>query len=246
MKKIPFIIPAAGKSSRFKTKNSKIFYKIKNKTIIEYIVKKIENFSNKIYIVSNRENLKKIKEIFKKNKKIKILIQKKINGMATAINLPLKKINSSHFAVIWADQIFLKKKTISKTIQKQLREKNSVTFPVSKIKNPYTLLLHDNKEFIDILQKRETKINKKIGFNDCGLFVCQTSFVKKNLKENIANKKNFTKISKEFDFLHSLKYFNKIKKVKFLVSKYFMDTVGINKLSDLKKYEKSINNIADL
>ena len=79
------IIPAAGKSSRFKNKKSKIFYQLtKNKTILEKVIDKVLNYSDKIIIIGNSSNLNKITEISKKYKnqiKIDVLIQKKINGM---------------------------------------------------------------------------------------------------------------------------------------------------------------------
>ena len=46
-KKMNCIIPAAGKSLRFKFNKSKVLYKI-NKTIIEKVFTKVNKFSNKI------------------------------------------------------------------------------------------------------------------------------------------------------------------------------------------------------
>ena len=66
--KITFIIPAAGKSTRFKTKKSKIFFKLENKTIIEHIINKCKKFSEKIIIISNNFNKTEIKNILKKKK----------------------------------------------------------------------------------------------------------------------------------------------------------------------------------
>ena len=45
--KITFIIPAAGKSTRFKHTKKKILYKLNNLTIIENIVKKLIHFQIK-------------------------------------------------------------------------------------------------------------------------------------------------------------------------------------------------------
>ena len=45
------IIPAAGNSKRFKYRLSKIFYKIKKKTLIEIIINKISDYSDNIILI---------------------------------------------------------------------------------------------------------------------------------------------------------------------------------------------------
>ena len=109
-KNLTFIIPAAGKSSRFKNKKSKIFYSYKKKLILEHIIEKCLGFSKNIIIISNRKNLKKIKSIVQKKYKkfnIKILIQEKPLGMGDAVYLGLQKVITRFTATIWADQIYI-------------------------------------------------------------------------------------------------------------------------------------------
>ena len=93
------IIPAAGKSTRFKDKKNKIFFLYKNKTILEHIILKIKNFSKKIVIVSNIKNIEATRKLCKKFDKniISVVVQKKINGMATAIQKSFPKIRSNFF-----------------------------------------------------------------------------------------------------------------------------------------------------
>ena len=69
-KDFTFILPAAGKSSRFKTKKSKIFYNYKNKVLISYVIDKCLNFTKNIIIISNKKNLKKLKTNLKQYKNI--------------------------------------------------------------------------------------------------------------------------------------------------------------------------------
>ena len=49
-KDFTFILPAAGKSSRFKTKKSKIFYKYKNRILITHVIDKCLKFTKDIII----------------------------------------------------------------------------------------------------------------------------------------------------------------------------------------------------
>ena len=93
-KDFTFIVPAAGKSSRFKTKKSKIFYEYRNKILISYVIDKCLKITKNIIIISNRKNLKELKINLKryKNVKFKILIQKKQRGMGHAINIAMDKV----------------------------------------------------------------------------------------------------------------------------------------------------------
>jgi len=144
-KNFTFIIPAAGRSRRFYNKKSKIFYRYKDKFLIEHVIDKCKKISKKIIIVSSKKNLKELK-IFLKKKKIeyiKIVIQKDPKGMGHAVNLALKKVKTKFSGVIWADQIYLKNATILKTIRFFLKKKSLMTFPVFKKKNPYRKTLWD-------------------------------------------------------------------------------------------------------
>ena len=103
IKKINCIITAAGKSSRFKDKKNKILFEIKNKSLIENIFLKIKDYSNKVIIICNKNNINQIKEILNKyKKKVKILykIQENPNGMATAIATGIKYINTNTSSII--------------------------------------------------------------------------------------------------------------------------------------------------
>ena len=119
------IITAAGKSLRFDKKISKVLFKIKNETIIEKIYKKIRFVSKKTIIVCNNKNFIKIKKILNKYKNDNIIytIQKKQNGMATAITHGLRYVDNKNFFIIWGDMIYLQKNTIKKTIDLHLKKK---------------------------------------------------------------------------------------------------------------------------
>ena len=156
-KDLTFIVPAAGKSSRFKNKKSKIFYTYKKKSILEHIIDKCLVFSRNIIIISNRKNLKKIKSIIKKKYKkfnIKILIQEKPLGMGDAVYIGLQKVITRFTATIWADQIYIENETIKKTINYFKKSKSLFTFPVFFKKNPYTKIIRNkSKKFVEIGKK---------------------------------------------------------------------------------------------
>ena len=231
-----FIVPAAGRSKRFYNKKSKIFYQYKNRTLIEHVINKCLNISNKILIVSNNKNLKGLK-LFLKNKKfnnIKIVIQKNPIGMGHAVHLALKKVKTKFSAVIWADQIYLKKNTILKTIKFFLKNNSLLTFPVFKKKNPYVLVLRDKKKnFLELIQSRETTKKIKYGESDCGFFTFKTKVVKKQLSDLIKKRKIITRKTKEIDFLSSFKFLRKYGNIDAIKALSLRDTIGINSKKDL-------------
>ena len=234
-----FVIPAAGKSKRFNYFKKKIFYKINKSSVIENIVYKISPFSKKIIIVINKSDKKTLRKIFKKNNKIKFVIQKKINGMGTAICKGLSVSSTKYTAILWADQIGITSETISKTIKKHSIMKNLVSMPVVKVKKPYTLVKFKKKKYIEkIIQSREEKIKKKIGFKDCGFFCVNTSKMYNILKKLIDEKKILTKRTMEYDFIMGFKFISDKEKIYALESKNPIDGIGINSLADIIKFKQ--------
>ena len=234
-----FVIPAAGNSKRFNYFKKKIFYKINKSSIIENIVYKISPFSKKIIIVINKSDKKTLRKIFKKNNKIKFVIQKKINGMGTAICKGLSVSSTKYTAILWADQIGITSETISKTIKRHSIMKNLVSMPVVKVKKPYTLVKFKKKKYIEkIIQSREEKIKKKIGFKDCGFFCVNTSKMYNILKKLIDEKKILTKRTMEYDFIMGFKFISDKEKIYALESKNPIDGIGINSLADIIKFKQ--------
>tara|TARA_B100000989_G_scaffold68299_2_gene47508 strand:- start:1005 stop:1718 length:714 start_codon:yes stop_codon:yes gene_type:complete len=230
-----FIIPAAGKSTRFKYKKSKIFFLYKKKTLIEHIFLKARKVTDKIIFVCNYQNIIELKKIFSKyEEKIEFVIQKKPNGMGEAVFKGLAKSKTLNSCIIWSDQIYISNHTINKTINKFKKNKSILCFPIKKNNNLYTQVVFDNnKNFYDIYQSREKKLKTKRGFSDCGFFVVNTKKVYNCLKNLINLKKITSKKTKEIDFLKSFKFIKNIGKIDVIKSKNKLDHIGINKMSDI-------------
>jgi bifunctional N-acetylglucosamine-1-phosphate-uridyltransferase/glucosamine-1-phosphate-acetyltransferase GlmU-like protein len=230
------IIPAAGKSTRFKSKKSKIFFIYKKKSILENILDKVLNLTNNVVIVVNQNDEKESSLISRKfkNKNIKIVVQKKINGMGTAIQLALRKTKTKNFFSLWGDQLGLSLKTMRSTINFFEKNEFPIVFPAVYKKNPYTIINFKNGSYLkDIKQSREIKIVVKKGYSDCGFFCCKTSVVKRSLNQSIQSKSIITQKTKEYDFLLSLNIFAKKNKIKVLKSSNIKDSIGINFKRDL-------------
>ena len=74
-----------------------------------------------------------------------------------------------------------------------------------------------------------------MGYTDCGLFCCDTNFIKKRLNKYIKEKKIITKKTKEYDFLLSLNLLAEKNKIKTFKTSNKKDTIGINQIKDLKR-----------
>ena len=236
-KNLTFIVPAAGKSSRFRNKKSKIFYNYKKKLILEHVIDKCLVFSNHIIIISNKKNFERTKVIIQKKYKkfnIKILIQEKPLGMGDAVNIGLQKVKTAVSAIIWADQIYIENKTIKKTIIYFEKSKSLFTFPVFFKKNPYTKIIRNkSKKFEDIIQSKEIDYDLKSGESDYGFFIFKTSKIRKLIKFLINKKMIISKKSNEIEFLSAFKYIKKLGKITTVKAKSEKDTIGVNFKKDL-------------
>lgn len=231
---ITAIIPAAGGSRRFNSNKSKIFFLIKKKKMIQIILEKINNFADKLIVVLNakdNDEFNKVKNKLYFKNKISVVFQKKPKGMAQAISIALKKVSTPNFFVIWSDQIYLKKQTIKHGLKIHSLKKY-LTFPIVWKKNPYTLVIKKNRKFKNIIQQREVTFKLDSGYADCGYFIGNTKYFQDKLKLLIKSKKILTKMTKEYDFLHSFKYINK-SKIKTYVINSEKESRGINYRHDI-------------
>ena len=220
---------------------SKIFFIYKKKSILENILDKVLYFTSNVVIVVNENDKKKCNLILRKykNRNIKIVIQKEINGMGTAIQLALKKTKTKNFFSLWGDHLGLGTKTMRTTIDFFEKNEFSIIFPAVYKKKPYTVVdLKDGSFLKNIKQSREKKIFKRKGYSDCGFFCCKTKSVKSSLNQLIRSKSIITKKTKEYDFLLFLNIFAKKNKIKVLKSSIIKDSIGVNTKQDFNLLRK--------
>ena len=200
------VIPANLNSKRLK---KKLLTKIGTKSIIQRVLSKKQKFKifNNIYVLSDSEliknELKEYKFIFLKNKK------KHLNGTSRLFEF-LKIIKGDNIILLFADELFIKKKNLMHFIQKiEKNEKDYLFQAVTKFENTKELmdvsnvkcLLNDRDHIIDFQRKINLK-NKNVKFKkSIGIFFFKR---KKFLKKKIITHPNYNKLSVEqLNLIHS-------------------------------------------
>tara|TARA_B100001057_G_scaffold500955_2_gene619215 strand:+ start:8210 stop:8908 length:699 start_codon:yes stop_codon:yes gene_type:complete len=225
------IILAGGKGERLKTKNEKIFTKIKNKTLIDHAIHKLKSVKLEVHIVTRPDLKNKIK-----NQK-KIYVQKRSMGTGHALSIFLKNnLNFKNCLVINSDTPFIHKNDLKRVLN--FKDKADLILLSYKNKNNKSngVILKDShakyiiKEFIH-LSKNEKK-------ND-NCFSGILLFNKKISKEFLKIKKDFKK--DEYLITDILKtIYNKKYKVKILKSRYPELCQGINTKEDMLLVKKNL------
>lgn len=129
---ISLIITAGGTSSRY-GKTNKLLEKIENKTVIEYCVEKFLpiNEISEIIISSNPDIISFLEELFKNNKKIKIIEGGK-NRQESVFN-GLKSVQNPDYVLIHdGARPLVKTEDIKKVIEK-MKAKNAAILAVKTI-----------------------------------------------------------------------------------------------------------------
>ncbi len=203
------------------------------KNNIEYLflaINSIFNQSYKNYRISiiydneDRTDLNKIKKFLKykykkKNKLVKIEINKKNLGAGSSRNVGIKKCNTKYIAFLDSDDLWKKNKL---KVQINYMEKNNQVFSHTS----YDIINEENEVISSRKAKSKIKFDELVSSCDIGLstVILNTKFMKKN-------NYYFPKIKTKEDFVLWLRI---AKKIKFML--------GINK--NLTSYRKVPNSLS--
>lgn len=232
-KDLDILILAAGKSSRLKSDKSKIFLKIKSKTLIEHsiiLAKKLK--SKNIFIITNPK-YRFLSKIYNCN----FLYQKKSLGTGHAVKLFLKRNKTSKkLLILYADTPFIDVNAAKEIIKKlNFADLVLTTFTTKRNESLGLVKKNSNNQITEIIEyKNANSKDKKIKLCNSGMMGIR----EENFKNVLKIKKN--KITKEY-YLTDLvkisyedgKHIDKIKIKNNLISR------GINtfkEFNNLKKY----------
>ncbi len=170
MKDFVCIILAAGEATRMKSRLPKVLHDICGKPMIDYVIDTLQSLRlKKIYTVINKQH-GEVAEYLKKNKGVKVVVQKKAQGTADALKSARSFFGKSrtNILVICADTPLIKKDTLQALINQHKEKHVSCSILTAHLENPYG--------FGRILRDQFSKVSRIIEENDA-------TFSQKRIKE---------------------------------------------------------------
>ena len=239
MTNITTLILVAGKSSRFKSKKSKIFHELGGLPIIDHVfnnAKKISN--NNIVFVCNKSNINILKKRFKN---CKFALQKKQNGTANAVLAAKKFIEKkSSILILFGDVPLIYLVTLRKLIYNFNKNRLSGAMLAFNAKNPFgygRLITQKNKVESVIEEFNATPSVKKLKLCNSGVLLCKYSLLFSFIKKiNITKNKNEAYLTDIFNIYYQNNIF---------LNYYLCDEeemLGVNTLSDFNKIDEIYQN----
>jgi len=159
---IQFILLAAGKSTRFKSKNNKLLSKLEDKTILEHnieLIKKI-GFKKITLVFNNKKILKK-----SSNKKIELIKGGKTRTLSVKNALMKSKIRAKYIFIHDAARIMSTDKLLKKLLYETQKNRFDCIIPFSKC-NDTVIKNHKNivREELKLIKTPQVFSKNKITF----------------------------------------------------------------------------------
>ena len=234
MKKITTVILAAGKSTRFKHKKSKIFQDLAGIEIISHIYQVAKKISNKeVVFVCNKENIIEIKNKFPY---AKCVLQKNQKGTADAIVCAKKYIKNKNILILFGDVPLLSSTTITKLYNNYVKNGSIGSMIAFKTNNPYgygRVKVIDNKILSVVEEINTTLTEKKILLCNSGVMLCNAKLLFSNI-----NKISDKNLKKEKYLPDIFQIFNNLEKSFTYIICPQEETLGINTIDDLILVDK--------
>ncbi|AEA34025.1 bifunctional UDP-N-acetylglucosamine diphosphorylase/glucosamine-1-phosphate N-acetyltransferase GlmU [Hippea maritima] len=200
------VILAAGKSTRMKSKTSKIFHSICGKPMIFYVVEALKRY--KIHIVANTETYQTLQHLFPQ---AQIHIQKNQKGTADALNSVIDYIKDENFVVVNGDMPLINTDDIESAKGILEGQKFECVLLTAELENPtgYGRIVRDNYCIEIIEEKNASDEVKKIKEVNSGIYIFNTKAAKLALP-----KIQMDTISGEYYLTDILKHLKKVEAVR--------------------------------
>ena len=172
------VILAAGKSTRMRSKTSKIFHNICGKPMIFYVVEALKDY--KIHIVSNQPSKETLQKMFPL---AKIHVQKEQKGTADALKSAIDYIEDDKFIVVNGDMPLIDRDDIEAA--RAIMELNDLDAVIltAVLDNPkgYGRIVRKDNSIEIIEEKNADEETKKIKEINSGIYLFKTEKAKKAL-----------------------------------------------------------------
>ena len=232
MKNITTVILAAGKSTRFISKKSKLTQELAGLPIVSHVYNTAKKISGKnIIVVCNKENHNELSSLLKN---CKFVIQKNQKGTADAIEAAKSSIKTQNFIILFGDVPLISDNSLKRLIKNFKNKVGSMIAFKSLKPHGYGRVILEKNKVVEVVEEIHTSKSEKL------IELCNSGIM-------LVNKPIFFKLIKQIKF-------RKIKKERYLTDIfeiYFKKKIpftfiqaeeeemsGINTLLDFNKVDK--------
>ncbi|WP_022670052.1 bifunctional UDP-N-acetylglucosamine diphosphorylase/glucosamine-1-phosphate N-acetyltransferase GlmU [Hippea alviniae] len=172
------VILAAGKSTRMRSKTSKIFHSICGKPMIFYVVNALKSY--KIHIVSNQSSKETLQEMFPN---AKVHVQKEQKGTADALKSAIDYIEDDEFVVVNGDMPLIDRDDIEAARALMKLNNLDAVILTAVLDNPkgYGRIVRKDNCIEIVEEKNADEETKKIKEINSGIYLFKTKKAKEAL-----------------------------------------------------------------
>ena len=226
------VILAAGKSTRFISKKSKLVHELAGLPVISHVYNTAKKISGKnIIVVCNSQNYHEIKTLIKG---CKFVIQKNQKGTADAIEKARNYIKTENFIVLFGDVPLVNSNSLKK-LSRNFKNNKIASMILFNSSNPkgYGRVILNNKKVEKVVEEINTSNSEKlINLCNSGIMMVNKTIFFKNIKFIKYHKKKKERFLPDIFNI----YFLKNIPFSFVVSSED-EMSGINNLFDYNKVE---------
>ena len=232
MKNITTVILAAGKSTRFISKKSKLTQELAGLPIVSHVYNTAKKISGKnIIVVCNKENHNELSSLLKN---CKFVIQKNQKGTADAIEAAKSSIKTQNFIILFGDVPLISDNSLKRLINNFKNKVGSMILFKSLKPHGYGRAILEKNKVVKVVEEIHTsKSEKLIELCNSGIMLVNKSIFFKLIKQI-----KFRKIKKERYLTDIFEIYFK-KKIPFsFIQAEEEEMSGINTLLDFNKVDK--------
>ena len=232
MKNITTVILAAGKSTRFISKKSKLTQELAGLPIVSHVYNTAKKISGKnIIVVCNKENHNELSSLLKN---CKFVIQKNQKGTADAIEAAKSSIKTQNFIILFGDVPLISDNSLKRLINNFKNKVGSMILFKSLKPHGYGRAILEKNKVVKVVEEIHTsKSEKLIELCNSGIML-----VNKVIFFKLIQQIKFRKIKKERYLTDIFEIYFK-KKIPFsFIQAEEEEMSGINTLLDFNKVDK--------
>ena len=238
MNNLTTVILAAGRSTRFISKKSKLTQDLAGLPIVSHVCNAAKSISGKnIVVVCNSENFKELKILLPD---CKFVMQKFQKGTADAIEKAKNHIKTENFIVLFGDVPLISNNSLKRLVR-SFKKNKIASMILFKSSNPkgYGRVILNNKKVAKVVEEINTSQSEKlIELCNSGIMLVKKTNFFNNIKLIKVNKKKKERFLPEIFEI----YFKKNTAFTFIISSED-EMSGINNLIDYNKVEKILQKI---